>query len=131
MAQQYLTPALIGLFSLLFLGIGFWINSRIAASKLAQQSSELQASHQTEHQQLLNDVALARQREQQMLHEQSEHQHQLKLASEALAHQREVEKQLSIQLGEFKTSLEAAKNIPRSLPVISAIYRKKTKTIYS
>lgn len=77
MAQQYLIPALIGLFSLLFLGIGFWINSRIAAGKLAQQFSEIQSRHQAEHQQLLNDVALSRQREQQMLHEQSEHQNEL------------------------------------------------------
>ena len=109
MAQQYFTPALIGLFSLLFLGIGFWINSRIAVGNLAKQFSEMQASHQAEHQQLLNDVALARQREQQMLHEQSEHQNELKLASEALANHREIEKQLSIQLSEFKTSLEAEK----------------------
>ncbi|MCD5993519.1 DNA recombination protein RmuC [Pseudomonas sp. CDFA 602] len=109
MAQQYLTPALIGLFSLLFLGIGFWINSRLAASRLAQQLSELKASHLAEHQQLLNDVTLAQQREQQMLQEQTSQQQDLKMASEALTNHRELEKQLSVQLSEFKTLLEAEK----------------------
>ena len=109
MAPQYLTPTLIGLFSLLFLGIGFWISGRIAAGKLAQQFSELQADHQAEHQQLLSEVALARQREQQMRLEQSEYQHELKAASETLADHREAEKQLSIQLGELKSSLDAEK----------------------
>ncbi|KPW59066.1 DNA recombination protein RmuC [Pseudomonas syringae group genomosp. 3] len=109
MAQQYLTPALIGLFSLLFLGIGFWINSRVAASKLAQQLAELKAAHQAEHQQLLNDAALAHQREQQMLHEQEEHQRELALLSEDIGRHRDVERQLSIQLGELKASLEAEK----------------------
>lgn len=107
MAQQYLTPALIGLFSLLFLGIGFWINSRVAASKLAQQLAELKAAHQAEHQQLLNDAALAHQREQQMLHEQEEHQRELALLSEDIGRHRDVERQLSIQLGELKASLDA------------------------
>ncbi|WP_415915580.1 DNA recombination protein RmuC [Pseudomonas amygdali] len=109
MAQQYLTPALIGLFSLLFLAIGFWISSLVASSKLARQVSELQAAHQAEHQQLLNDASLARQREDQMLREQDEHQHALTLAQEEIARHRDTEKQLSVQLGELKTSLEAEK----------------------
>ncbi|RMT30740.1 DNA recombination protein RmuC [Pseudomonas syringae pv. solidagae] len=109
MAQQYLAPALIGLFSLLFLAIGFWISSRIASSKLAQHVSELQAAHQAEHQQLLNDASLARQRENQMLREQDEQQHELKLAHDDIARHRDIEKQLSVQLGELKTSLEAEK----------------------
>ncbi|WP_239988162.1 hypothetical protein [Pseudomonas syringae] len=109
MAQQYLTPALIGLFSLLFLAIGFWISSLVASSKLARQVSELQAAHQAEHQQLLNDASLARQREDQMLREQDEHQHALTQAQEEIARHRDTEKQLSVQLGGLKTSLEAEK----------------------
>ncbi len=109
MAQQYLAPALIGLFSLLFLAIGFWISSRIASSKLAQHVSELQAAHQAEHQRLLNDASLARQRENQMLREQDEQQHELKVAHDDIARHRDIEKQLSVQLGELKTSLEAEK----------------------
>ncbi|GAB0062794.1 DNA recombination protein RmuC [Pseudomonas syringae] len=44
-----------------------------------------------------------------MLREQDEHQHALTQAQEEIARHRDTEKQLSVQLGELKTSLEAEK----------------------
>ena len=70
------TLAIFCALSLAFLLIGYWIGSRFFASKAAQLTAELHSKAQTDQQQLSSDLALAKQRENQLINELSEQQTQ-------------------------------------------------------
>lgn len=107
MTQDPIMLAIIGAISLSFLLLGYWIGARLSASKAAQLAAELQNKAQSDYQQLHSNLALAEQREAQLLSEKAaEHEQQQQLRN-ILDDMRGTEKGLAAQVSGLQEKLAA------------------------
>ncbi len=107
MPQDLITLSIFFALSLAFLIIGYWVGSRFFASKAAQLTAELHSKAQTDQQQLSSDLALAKQRENQLVNELSEQQAQHQELRNALDEMRNIEKILATQVSASQEKLIA------------------------
>lgn len=107
MSQDPLMLAIIGALCLAFLLLGYWIGARLSTSKAAQLTAELQSQAQSDQQQLQSDLALANQRESQLLRENTAEQQQQQQLSKILADMRLIETAQAAQVSALQEKLTA------------------------